>query len=176
MDFAVLGWPPDGPQLELDWRQFSYAGKFVMTNTGKAVLRRDGTIVGAAAFNEDRTDEDVAWIRYITIREDCRGEGLGSILGASTVEALGDEGYESVVIAVNNPYAYEAMYKAGFGFTGEETGVAELVLETPAEQDPAMYRDGLERFRDRDLSAAESSFVAQKLEAGVPSERVKGIR
>lgn len=176
MDFAVLGWPPDGPTLELDWRAFSYAGKFVMTTTGKAVLRRDGTIVGAAAFNEDRTDATLAWIRYITVREEDRGNGFGPVLAASTVSALREEGYESVHIAVNNPYAYEAMYKAGFGYTGEETGVAELILETPSTRPPDRYIDGLERYLDRDLSPAESEFVVRKLEAGDPPERVKGIR
>lgn len=37
MRYAVLGDHHDGPTLLLDWEAFSYAGKFVMSNTGKAV-------------------------------------------------------------------------------------------------------------------------------------------
>ncbi|ERH03826.1 MAG: hypothetical protein J07HR59_00951, partial [Halorubrum sp. J07HR59] len=37
MEFTVLGWPPEAPTLRLDFRTFAYAGKFVMSTTGKAV-------------------------------------------------------------------------------------------------------------------------------------------
>ena len=40
MEYVLLGWPPDGPTLRLDHRRFAYAGKFVMSTTGKAVVRR----------------------------------------------------------------------------------------------------------------------------------------
>jgi len=41
MQFALLGWPADEPRLRLDYRRFSYAGKFVTGNTGIAVVRGD---------------------------------------------------------------------------------------------------------------------------------------
>ena len=54
MEYVVLGWPSDGPTLRLDYRQFAYAGKFVMSNTGKAVAyegapasERDDCLVAA---------------------------------------------------------------------------------------------------------------------------------
>jgi GNAT superfamily N-acetyltransferase len=173
MNFAVVGWHPaetdtdDGPRLRLDWRRFSYAGKFVMTNTGKAVLREgdagpgefDESVLAAVAFNEDRTDDGTLWLRYVTVREDVRGEGLGPRLCDEVAERARARGYDRVRIAVNNPFAYEALYKAGFGFTGRTTGLAELVLDRPADRDPDRYRAGLERFSERDLTDAERSFL-----------------
>ncbi|WP_255149952.1 GNAT family N-acetyltransferase [Halorarius halobius] len=167
MEFALLGWPPDGPTLRLDWERFSYAGKFVMSATGKAVVREgeptdgefDDHVLGAVAFNEDRTDAGALWLRYVTVREDRRGEGLGARLCAFTAARAEARGYERVRIAVNNPFAYEALYKAGFGFTGRETGLAELVLERPGDRSTDRYRGGLARFRERDLSASERAFL-----------------
>lgn len=127
----LLGWPPDGPKLRLDYRQFSYAGKFVMTNTGKAVARDDGEVVAAVAFNEDRTDPDTLWLRYVTVRQDRRGEGIGPRLCRFVRDRAIERGYDRLRIAVNNPFAYEALYRSGFGYTGEQTGIAELVLEYP---------------------------------------------
>jgi GNAT superfamily N-acetyltransferase len=183
---VLLGWPEDGPTLRLNYRAFSYAGKFVMSNTGKAVIRRadgadgaesdskwDEDVLAAVAFNEDRTDSETLWLRYVTVREDCRGEGLGPRLCAFATERAGTRGYEHVRIAVNNPFAYEALYKAGFAFTGEETGVAELVLERPArrpaEQSTEQYQAGLDGYRQRDLSAAETAFLDRKRDAEPPA-------
>ncbi|PSP48205.1 GNAT family N-acetyltransferase, partial [Halobacteriales archaeon QH_7_69_31] len=172
MERRVLGWPPDGPTLRLDHRRFSYAGKFVMTTTGKAVLRDpsagsdreyDDAVVAAVAFDADRTDPDTLWLRYVTVCDDRRGEGLGPRLCAFVVERAADRGYDRARIAVNNPFAYEALYRAGFGFTGRETGLAELVLErptdAPAGRPAAAYREGLDRFRERDLPEAAAAFL-----------------
>jgi len=161
MDAELLGWPPDGPTLRLDHERFSYAGKFVMSNTGKAVGREGGDVVAAAAFNEDRTDETALWIRYITTSADRRGEGVGPRLADFVAERARERGYERVRIAVNNAFAYEALYKAGFDFTGETTGIAELVLERPGDRSGEQYRAGLEEFRGRDnLTEAERVFLA----------------
>ncbi|WP_433633918.1 GNAT family N-acetyltransferase [Halomicrococcus sp. NG-SE-24] len=178
MEYALLGWPDEGPTLRLDHERFSYAGKFVMSNTGKAVAREEpggagdtggadadeeyDRPVAAVAFNEDRTDPTTAWLRYVTVRADRRGEGVGARLAAFATERLRDRGYDRVRIAVNNPFAFHALSKAGFGFTGEETGIAELVLERPGERTRETYQAGLDVFRDRDLSAREESFLNEK--------------
>ncbi len=221
MEFALLGWPPDGPTLRLDHRRFAYAGKFVMSTTGKAVVRRvergdeadgdetgdgetsdgetvdtgqrresdegppsaaDGTaydteVLAAVAFNADRTDDRRLRLRYITVRSDLKGEEVGPRLAAFVAARAETQGYRRVAIAVNNPFAYEAMYRAGFEWTGRESGVAELVLERPAgaladdgaEPDPDTYRAGLERYRDRDLGDPEASFLADRADAHPPA-------
>lgn len=166
MEYEVLGFPPDGQSLSLDWQAFSYAGKFEMTNTGKAVLRSNGGVVAAAAFNADREEADRAWIRYITVKQDRQGEGLGPELARKLTGTLLDRDFERVAIAVNNPIAYRALYKAGYHFTGRETGIAELVLEVPGEQTPSSYRAGLAVFAERDLPEREQALLEGWLEDG----------
>jgi GNAT superfamily N-acetyltransferase len=179
MEYAVLGWPADGPTLDLDHERFSYAGKFVMSSTGKAVARAtdaagdgdDRAIVAAVAFDEDRTDETTLRLRYVTVRQDRQGAGIGPRLARFVVDRARRRGYETVTIAVNNPFAYHGMYRAGFGFTGEETGLAELVLATPTEDragGTGTYEAGLEVFLARDLRPAQASFVRKHLETGPP--------
>ncbi len=181
MRFALLGWPDDGVTLRLDHERFAYAGKFVMSSTGKAVAVEGETtpeflaasegyaegVLAAVAFNEDRTDPDTVWLRYVTVRADRRGEGIGSRLVAFVTRRAHETGYERVRIAVNNPYSFEALSKAGFGFTGRETGIAELVMEHPS--DRGRYRDGLDRFAERDLTPEEERFVAERRARGPPS-------
>jgi len=170
MEFELLGWPPDGPTLRLDHEAFAYAGKFVMSSTGKAVAR-DGGLVGAVAFNRDRTDDRRCWLRYVTVRRDRRGEGIGPRLLRFVGERALDRGYTSVRIGANNPFAYEACYRAGFVFTGEETGIAELVLAYRPEVVPGAgpYQDGLDRYRARDLSDDEESFLAAYRDSDPPA-------
>ncbi len=169
-----MGWPADGPTLDLDHREFAYAGKFVMSNTGKAVCRDGAEVIAAASFNADRTDDDAAWLRYVTVRRDRRGEGVGARLAAFATRLLHERGYGVVRIAVNNPFAYHALYRAGFEFAGDETGVAELVLAHSGpdggEADATTYRDGLDRFRARDdLADEETAFLDEKTAAGPPA-------
>jgi len=201
MRFELVGWPDEAVKLALDYRAFSYAGKFVVTNTGKAVALADtrdtgadddaeggvddarpppatdiegvvepgGQVLGAIAFNADRTDPDTWWLRYVTVRSDRRGEGIGPRLVAFTTDRLRERGVEHVRIAVNNPYAYEACYRAGFAFTGEETGIAELVLSVPAsDRSRATYQSGLDLFRERGPDADERTFLDRKAGAGPP--------
>jgi len=202
MEYTLLGWPPDDPTLRLDHRQFAYAGKFVMSNTGKAVVRSTGEdagrvgdetsggqtaarddveydtdVMAAVAFNADRNDERMLRLRYITVRSDLKGQGFGPRLAAFVASAADRRGYDRVAIAVNNPFAYEAMYKAGFEWTGHESGLAELVLERPAgargdagvRPDPETYRAGFERYRNRDLGDPEASFLADRVGADPPA-------
>lgn len=169
MEVELLGWADEGPTLDLDHRSFSYAGKFVMSNTGKAVLRDGSRLLGAAAFNTDRTDPRTMWIRYLTIRRDRQGEGLGPRLLRFARDAAHDRGFDRVRIAVNNPYAYQACFRAGFGFTGRTTGIAELVLEWPAPPDDG-YHEGLERFVEMDtLPERARAYAGRKLEGGSPA-------
>ncbi len=244
---VLLGWPPEGPTLRLDHRRFSYAGKFVMSNTGKAIVPsaggtssgdrarglfddgvsgkddpglpggddaglpggddaglpggddagyhggvddtdrdRSDDVLAVVSFNEDRTDPETLWIRYVSVREDHRGEGLAPRLCRFVVERASERDYARVRIAVNNPFAYEALYRAGFSYTGAETGLAELVLERPTvgpvERSTERYQAGLDRYRehdrdrDRDLSAEEWAFLARNQDAGPPDLLLRSER
>ena len=199
MEFTVLGAPGEGVTCRLDYRAFAYAGKFVVGDPGTAVLRTaDGSaavpewtpdeplpetvdpaafeddVLAAVSFSPDRTDPACCRLRYVTVHVARRGEGLGPALIRRTVSWLAAAGYERVRIAVNNPFAYEAVYKCGFAYTGETTGIAELELERPAAEpapnhgDPERYRAGLAAFRDRDpeLSAAETQFLDDRIDDG----------
>ena len=206
MEYAVLGGPGAGTTLRLDYRAFAYAGKFVVGAPGKAVLRTpdgapavpewepdetlpptvdaaefDDDVVAAVSFSPDRTDADRCRLRYVTVHVARRGEGIGPRLVDRTVSHLAAAGYDRVRIAVNNPFAYAALYKCGFAYTGERTGIAELELERPtagpavdgeptagtaaAGPDGARYREGLRAFRDdeRELTPREERFVAERL-------------
>ena len=173
MEWVLLGWSEEGPTLRLDHERFSYAGKFVMSNTGKAIARDhtdprpdspyDTAVLAAVAFDADRTDPSTLRCRYITVRRDRRGEGLGPRLLRFVAHRARERGYDRVSIAVNNPYAYEAAYRAGFSFTGETTGLAELVCATPAvDSSQERYQAGLDHYRERDLTPDETEFLASR--------------
>ena len=217
MEFALVGDPDSGATLRLDYRAFAYAGKFVVGDTGKTVLRTDDgspavpewepteklpptvdasafddDVFAAVSFSPDRTDPDCCRLRYVTVHAARRGEGLGPRLVERTVSRLAESGYERVRIAVNNPFAYAALYKCGFAYTGDRTGIAELELERSADEpaastsEPAAsvdgstapaeraaaYRTGLRVFLeedhagDRELDPAERRFIAARLDAG----------
>jgi GNAT superfamily N-acetyltransferase len=168
MDLELLGWPEDGVTLRLDHEQFAYAGKFVMSSTGKAVCR-DDDLLAAAAFDPDRTDADTLCIRYVTVRADRRGDGLGPRLLSFVRERARERGFERVTIGVNNPFSYQAAYRAGFCFAGTEQGLGELELVWPGERSREHYQAGLDLFRERDLSADEESFLAAKADIDPPS-------
>ena len=204
MEFVVVGAPGAGTTLRLDYRAFAYAGKFVVGTTGKAVLHTgDGSaaapdwtpdrplpasvdpetferdVLAAVAFSPDRTDPDRCRLRYVTVHAARRGDGLGPRLLSRTTAWLASAGYERVRIAVNNPFAYEAVYKCGFAFTGETTGLAELELERPTDQpapahgDGERYRSGLAAFRehDTDRTSAERRFLAARI--GEPDDETE---
>ena len=190
MEYAVIATPDDAIGLRLDWERFSYAGKFVMTNTGKAVAVEDETlddprwppdpqeaeaegVVAAVSFNRDRNDPDTAWLRYVTVRGTDRGRGIAPRLCAMTVDwLLAEFDVSRVRIAVNNPYAFDALYKAGFGWTGAKTGLQERVLECPYpdDGDPASrYVEGLRSYLDTDIGEAERAFVESRASRGPPA-------
>jgi GNAT superfamily N-acetyltransferase len=197
MEYAFLGGPGSGATLRLDYRAFAYAGKFVVGAPGKSALRTpdsspavpewepdeplpstvdasefDGDVVAAVSFSPDRTEPSCCRLRYVTVHVARRGEGLGPRLIERTVSRLAADGYDRAKIAVNNPFAYAALYKCGFAYTGEKTGIAELELARPADEPVAgsdigdeRYRAGLRAFRDadRDLDPVEREFIAARL-------------
>jgi len=168
MRFEITGRPPDGPTLDLDHREFAYAGKFVMSSTGKSVARDGDEVVGAVAFSEDRSDPDAVRLRYVTVREDRRSEGIGPRLLRFTAVELAAT-YDRVLIAVNNPIAYQACYRAGFGFTGEGTGMAELLMcYQPEERGATQYTAGLRQFADRELPDAHRAVLDRRLGTDPP--------
>jgi GNAT superfamily N-acetyltransferase len=161
MEYKILGYPPDGPTLELDYREFAYAGKFVMSNTGKSIVTESDEILGAVAFNADHDDPQTGHLRYVTVQEGRRGDGIGRRLLRYTAEMLQGDLYETVVIAVNNPVAYRACYRAGFTYTGQEAGIAELVLRYDPSEDRSeqQYQDGLMLFEERDLPPEQQTVL-----------------
>ncbi len=166
-EYQLLGWPADQPTLVLDHEQFAYAGKFRTGRTGIAVVR-DESLLAAIAFNDDRGVDNALRIRYLTVREDCRGERIGPRLAVFLKEQAFTAGYDRVRVAVNNPMAFNAFYRAGFASTGEQRGLAEIVLEAPAVVDPDQYRSELAVFRERDLPAAHTRVIDRGLERGPP--------
>jgi predicted acetyltransferase len=149
MEFVVMGDLEGGPSIFLEEKKFSYAGKFVMKDTGKIVGKIEGDIIAAASFNFDRTDKKIAWIRCISIRKDKRREGIGHNLILYITKKIVGGVPVCVRVAVNNPIAYDTFYKAGFEYTGNEVGLCELILEYPKNQTYDMYRKGAEIFENR---------------------------
>ena len=177
---TLLDWPDDDPRLDLDHERFAYAGKFVTGRTGVAIARAardsDGNeaerdVLAAVSFSPDRTDETTLRLRYVTVRRDRRGERLGPRLCAFVARRARTRGYDRVAIAVNNPFAFVALYRAGFGATGEQTGMAErvLVAPDPTDRDPAAYRKGLAAFAERDLPEAARAFVERRRDGEPPA-------
>jgi GNAT superfamily N-acetyltransferase len=148
--------------LELDEDRFAYAGKFRVSG-GKAVTRERDEIVAALSFSHDRADSEAVRVRYFAVRVDRRGKGIGSELLDYVAERL-LERYDRVRISVNNPFSYVAARKAGFGWTGDETGIAEILMERPCETDVERHEEALRIFAERDLSAEEEAYVRRKLE------------
>lgn len=169
MEYDLLGMPSEGPTLELDHEEFAYAGKFVMSRTGKAVIRDNGATIGATAFDADHADQSIGHIRYITVKRSRQGEGIGPRLLRFTAEIM-SEYFESTEIAVNNPIAYQACYRAGFRYTGQQTGLAELTLEyAPGRVVDEPYRQGMCVFESRDLPANQQAVVDRHITDSPPS-------
>jgi len=100
----------------------------------KRTISTDDAPATVGAYSQATTDGSTLWLRYLTVRRDCRASGrrLGPRLALFITNRAAGRGYDRVRIAVNNVFAYRALYRAGFAYTGRETGLAELVLERPA--------------------------------------------
>ena len=150
----------------------------VTTPPDREFTEPPGEVLAATAFNADRTDESVLWLRYVTVRDDQQGRGLAGPLCAFVCRRADRRGYDTVRIAVNNPFAYDAASKAGFAYIGRETGLAELVLARPATgaspPDRERYRAGLGVFRDRELSDEHTRFLDRAWERGPPEPVTDG--
>lgn len=167
--YRWLGWADSAPALELPHETFAYAGKFRLPYTGKAVAREQTeTLVGAAAFDEDRGVADALRIRYITVRESHRGQRIGPKLAALVISRAQTRGYTRVRVAVNNPAAYEAMYRAGLGYTGERRNLGELVLETEQGLTDEDYKTGLEEFAERSCPDQHRRIINRGQKRGQP--------
>ena len=170
MEFELLGFSRDKPTLDLDHERFAYAGKFVVSRTGKTAVRDGEDLVGAVAFSADHGRTDAIRLRYVTVREDRRGEGIGPRLLRFTAERL-QTCTDEVLIAVNNPIAYQACYRAGFVWTGTETGMAELLLRYEPGDTRAVgqYREGFRVFERRDLPPAHQRLLDRHITATPPT-------
>lgn len=172
VEYVLRAGPRGSAILDLDHELFPLAGDFVQPR-GVAIAREDRTghepaIVGAAAFDPDRTDLETVRIRAITVRTDRQGEGVGARLAAFVRGRLHDRGWSRVLIAVATPVAYHALHKAGFADTGTTTGFRERVLAHPQPEDPVSYATGLRWYLDQDPSPSEQSFVRERASAGAP--------
>ncbi len=154
-EFEFLG----GRRLLLSHEDFSYAGKFRLP-TKKAVARApEGDVVAALSYDEDRC-RDAARIRYLTVHRDHQRNGIARDLVEFTSEGL-LESYPAVRISVNNPYAYESVRRAGFGYTGESGPQDEVVMERPATG--ASYEEGLKKLLTADTPDTQRRYIERKL-------------
>lgn len=173
IEYSFCGWPTDRPTLDLSHEQFAYAGKFVIERTGKAIARDQAAdtapIVGAVSFNRDRGVANGGRIRYLTVRDGYRGNRIGPRLVQYLCTQVASE-YDCLRIAVNNPIAYVALYRAGFGYTGETGGLGEAVLEVPSpDRSPAQYRAGLKQVADEALPDRQQTVLERGLDGTPPS-------
>ncbi len=146
-------------RLMLDHEEFSYAGKFRLP-TKKVVAREcDGDIVAVLSYDEER-GSDAARIRYLSVRDDRQQEGVAAELVERASDRLLDD-YPAVRISVNNPYAYEAVHRAGFGYSGDTGPRDEVVMGRPS--DDPRYEEGLRKLLEADLPEEQRRYVRQKL-------------
>ena len=143
----------------LDHEEFSYAGKFRLP-TNKVVAREcDGDIVGVLSYDEERGSEATR-IRYLSVRSDRQQQGVAADLVEEATDRLLDD-YPAVRISVNNPYAYGAVHRAGFGYTGDTGPQQEVVMQRPHET--GRYEEGLRKLLEADLSGEQRRYVERKL-------------
>ena len=170
--FSIEGDIEGGPPIFLHGDKFSYAGKFITKDAGKILARIDEEVVGAISFNKDRNDEDIGWIRYMVVEKDHRGEGIGPELITYAIGVL-RENVGLIKVATNNIFAYRALYKSGFAYTGKTTGIAELVLEYPKNQTMQKYIEGVEHLLSvKNLTEEEIEFFSNEDIKNIPTKKL----
>tara|TARA_Y100000996_G_scaffold398933_1_gene367464 strand:- start:3216 stop:3755 length:540 start_codon:yes stop_codon:yes gene_type:complete len=168
--YSTLGDIEGGPSVFLERDKFSYAGKFVGKGTGKILAKNGEKIIAALSFSGDRNDKEVIWIRYVVVEKNLRGRGIGPKLLSYAVESFVGR-VRLVKIATNNIFAYRALYKSGFEYTGKKTGILELVLECPRAQTQERYLEGIEIFRSvKSLTDEEVEFVSKEDIKNMPTK------
>ena len=162
----------EAPALELPHERFAYAGQYRMRRYGKAVLTsrpsrpmRPGYIIAAVTTDRHRRHRDRLVVRTMDVRRDRRGHGWGPSLLVSLLPTAHAAGYRTIQIHVNNPFAYIAVSKAGFGWTGRSTGLAELVMtrptDRPATTPQGRFAAGLSVYRRRRPTPAGRRVIAR---------------
>ncbi|MFW5929369.1 MAG: GNAT family N-acetyltransferase [Halobacteriota archaeon] len=148
-------------RLSLSHDEFAYAGKFRLP-TSKAVARdQEGEIAAALCYDEDRCSDGVR-IRYVTVRDDLRGEGVGPELAEFAADNLLEE-YPRVRVSVNNAYAYVALHRAGFGYTGERGPQDELVLQRPPPENDR-FQEGLDALLAIEPGDEERRYIRERID------------
>jgi hypothetical protein len=161
----------EAPPLELPAAQFAYAGQYRMRRYGKAVLthRPDrptqaAEIIAAVTTDRHRRHRDRLVVRRVDVRRDARGQGWGPALLQAVLPAAAAADFHTAQINVNNPFAYIAVSKAGFVWTGRTTGLAELIMIRPTDRPctptHGRFIAGLSLYRRR-LSPAGRRLIAR---------------
>ena len=158
--------------LDLPQEEFAYAGQYRMQRYGKAILTRRperptaaAAIIAALTTDRHRIHHDRMVVRTIDVRRAERGNGWGPLLLRSVAHAYSTAGFDTVQINTNNPFAYIAACKAGFGWTGRTTGLAELIMTRPTDRPTRWSRGrfiaGLSLYRHPRLDAAGRRLIAR---------------
>ncbi len=176
----------EATSIVLPQEEFAYAGQYRMQRYGKAVLTRRpdlptaaAAIIAALTTDRHRVHHDRLVVRTIDVRRAERGNGWGPLLLRSVLPAVATAGYTTVQINVNNPFAYIAACKAGFGWTGRTTGLAELMMTRPTDRPSTWSRGrfiaGLSLYRRRRLATASRGLIARYRGDVRAIERVRSV-
>jgi len=176
----------EATSIVLPQEEFAYAGQYRMKRYGKAVLTRRpdrptaaAAIIAALSTDRHRIQENRLVVRTIDVRREARGNGWGPLLLRSVLPAVATAGFETIQINVNNPFAYIAACKAGFGWTGRTTGLAELIMTRPTDRPSRWSRGrfiaGLSLYRRRRLDTASRGLIARYRGDVTAIERVRSV-
>lgn len=163
MDVVHASAPGDDPDVELDHGRFPYAGKLTTRDVGLILGRDRGEVVAAASYSIDRTDEDRCVIRYIAVRRDRQGEGLGTELLAATPGILFDRRFDSIKMAARSPYALVAAVRAGFCVIEERAPDGSPFVSYPPTTASGSLESGFTALQKLSLTADHREYIADRL-------------
>ncbi len=164
-DFSLEISSPPGEDdvLTVSHETFPFAGKFGRRATGTAIGLRGDEIVAALSFSPDRTDETCCRIRFLAVRRDRQREGLATTLVREFTAWALSEGYETVRISIDSPFAAVAVARAGFVFTGDTAPRGEVVFRYPGNGELTLEA-ALRCLLERPLSVEQEHFIRARLE------------